>query len=209
MVSERDIAQKFNISRSNSRKLLLNMEGEGLVRSIPQKGYLLINYSHTRSVTLFRVRSAIEAEAARMACENAMREDFLRMMLILDEMEEALDAQDPERISTLDIEFHHALVAASKDNMLIRLYSFIFIPTTCEKWPTDLSREMIEIHRHIFATIRARNPVAAENAIITHLGHRQRERELEESDLTGDLERDAPLLAKKRGKNKTRRAQLS
>ena len=183
LVSERDIAEKFNISRSNSRKLLMNMEGEGLLKSIPQRGYQPIDYSHTSPATLFRVRAVIEAEAARTACVKAAREDILRLMLIMEEMEEALATRDIARLSKADLDFHYTLVAASKDNMLIRIFGFILIPRAHGiKWDSELCHDVtVADHRRILAAVKARKPVEAEKAVMAHIGANHREADADDS----------------------------
>ena len=93
-VSERGIAEKFSLNRSNSRKLLMGLEGEGLLQCVPQKGYRFIDYSKTSNRTLYTVRRTIESEAVRLAAGQATREDILRMLLILDEAEIVVAIKD-------------------------------------------------------------------------------------------------------------------
>jgi DNA-binding FadR family transcriptional regulator len=115
----------------------------------------------------------VEREAARKALSNATREDILRMTLILEEMEEILKGQkgDNEVFYRADIEFHRALVSASHDNMLIKIFSFITAPVfrvatpLSELMPTHLD------HRQILEAIKHADEKTLESHINRHLGN--------------------------------------
>ena len=170
-VSERNIAEQFSLNRSNSRKLLIQLEGEGVLQSIPQKGYRFIDYSNTTDRTVYTVRRAIESEAARLAAEQAAEGDILRMALILDEAEEAVAKTDCKKFPRLDDDFHRALVSASHDNLLIKLFSFIFIPVFRNvSWPAGTLAETHRNHKAIFEAVRKHDPVEAANALLRHIG---------------------------------------
>jgi len=171
LLSEHTIASKFSLNRSNSRKLLMSLEGQGLLECLPQKGYRRVDYSNTTNRTFYAVRSAIEAEAARLACERATREDILRMMLIMEEAEEAVKRADFKRFPYLDRDFHRALIAASHDKLLKKLHTLLYIPAVFKQpWQND---DLIQTHQHhldILDAIRKQDPVAAVAAIKEHIG---------------------------------------
>lgn len=170
-VSERGIAEKFSLNRSNSRKLLMGLEGEGLLRCVPQKGYRFVDYSNTSNRTLYTVRRTIESEAVRLAAGQATREDILRMLLILDEAEIAVAKKDYRKFPRLDDDFHRALVNASHDNMLIKIFSFIFIPIfRSEPWPEGSLVKTHEEHKAILEAVRRREPAESAKALLRHIG---------------------------------------
>lgn len=170
-VSERDIADRFDLNRSTARKLLMMFEGEGLLECIPQRGYRRIDFSSTSAETHLKMRRSIEAEAARIAAERANREDLIRLILITDEFETLDPEKDVETILHLDGEFHRALVRAAHDNLLEKLFSFIFFPSV-RRQPlsqSDISA-VAESHRRIIEGIRSHDPDVAETALLNHLG---------------------------------------
>ena len=185
IVSERDIAERFGMNRSSARKLLMMFEGEGLLECMPQRGYRRIDFSATTAETHRKMRRAIEAEAARIAAERANREDIIRMILVTDEFASLDPKNEVEKLLRLDGEFHRAMVQASHDNLLEKLFSFIFFPSV-RRQPlshSDISA-IAESHRRIIAGIRARDPKQAEAAAIAHLssGKAQPEQEGENND---------------------------
>ncbi len=169
-VSERDIAERFKMNRSNSRKLLMKLEGEGLLECLPQRGYRRVDYSNTTNRTFFTVRSSIESEAARLAAERAGREDILRLMLILDDADAVLKQGELKKFPRLDGDFHRALVNASHDNMLKKLFSFIYIPTFCKSVVVEYAFGAHEAHRKIFEAVRNHDSEEAMRMVHAHIG---------------------------------------
>ena len=126
LVSERKVAERFGLKRSVVRENFLSLEGEGFLKRVPQVGYEIIEYHKTDHSSLQAVRYTVEMESVKKAMENATREDIVRLSLIVEDMATILSGErDPESYINADKEFHEALVKASHDNMLIKIYSFI------------------------------------------------------------------------------------
>ena len=171
LLSERTIASKFSLNRSNSRKLLMSLEGQGLLECLPQKGYRRVDYSNTTNRTFYAVRSVIEAEAARLACERATREDILRMMLIMEEAEEVVQRAVYKRFPRLDRDFHRALIAASHDKLLKKLHGFLYISSVFKQpWQYDNLTQTHQNHLAILDAVRKRDPETAVAAVKEHIG---------------------------------------
>jgi len=194
LVKERDIAKKFDTNHGNARRVLITLESEGLLRCIPRRGYQLVDYSRTEVQSMFRVRVAIEAEAARQAAKHADREDILRMMLILEEADPGLHN---EHFARSDADFHQALVNASKDNLLIRLFEFMLVLGSAQA-PEKRTREYREAvtadHRRILDAIRRRDYLAADQAVVLHLGPILKEREAYDLKLKKEALDDKGML---------------
>ena len=165
-VSERDIAKRFGLNRSSARKLLLSMEGEGLVQSMPQKGYRLIDYSATAPSTVRRIRDVVKMEAARLACQRAERSDFIRLALILEDAAQKLATGDHAGLAALDEEFDRALILASHDPMLIRLFDFTCIPALRSESADGTPRDNdFATRQALLDALRARDAAAVAAAL--------------------------------------------
>lgn len=171
-VSERSIADKFNLKRGSSRDILLSMEGEGILERIPQKGYRFINYEHTDVTTIRAIRFALEREAARKAMHNATREDILKITLAYEEMERL----DTKTFEAADMDFHKALIAASHDNMLKNMFDFITTPVFHGKMPVKKEMELTNpAHLEILTALKNRDWPEMEKLLCNHLGQVYRE----------------------------------
>jgi len=173
LISERNIAQHFQLKRNTVREIFLALEGEGILKRMPRVGYKLVDYSDSDTRTVYAIRHAIEREAARKALKNAMREDILRMTLILEEMDEILKGKkgDASSFQRADMEFHKAFVKASHDNMLIKIFSFITTPvfspfiSLSSLGPTHLA------HQRLLAALKKSDEEALMEQVNRHLGN--------------------------------------
>lgn len=170
-LSEREIAKKFELARSKVREILLSLEGEGVLARLPQKGYRYIKYGDADPRCAEVVRYTVEREAVRKAIGIVTREDLVRLTLILEETEAAAASRDVEKFRRLDIEFHTTLIAASRDPMLIRIFSFfqnvIFQQHHSEYSPSF--DKTLACHHDIFNNFKAGDWKATHEALRTHL----------------------------------------
>ena len=133
-LSEREIAQKFDLKRGAVREILLSLEGEGVLERIPQKGYRYVRCDDSDPRSVEAVRYVVEREAVRKALTARTREDLVRLALILEDLDRFAAAKELEGFSRTDLEFHEQLVAASHDNMLIKMFSFLHSATSIPRF---------------------------------------------------------------------------
>ena len=125
VLSEREIAEQFDIKRNHARELLLELVGEGVVERHPRSGYRYVDYRSTSTGSVIMMRFMVELEAAAIAVRNADREDEVRLTLANDALAKAAAAENLAAYGAADREFHTMLVRASHDNMLIRIFDFL------------------------------------------------------------------------------------
>ncbi len=124
-LSERDIAQRFELKRNAVREILLSLEGEGVLERIPQKGYRFVRDDETDPRSVEVLRYVIEREATRKAITARTREDLVRLSLILEDLDRAMQNRDLEAFGRYDLEFHEQLVASAHDNLLNKMFSLL------------------------------------------------------------------------------------
>ena len=56
VLSEREIAEQFDIKRNHARELLLELVGEGVVERHPRSGYRYVDYRGTRPGSAIMMR---------------------------------------------------------------------------------------------------------------------------------------------------------
>ncbi len=171
ILSEREIAQKFDLKRGNVREILLSMEGEGILERMPQRGYRCVNYHDTDRQTTLTIRYAVEHEAVRKAIDLADREDIVRLSLLIEDMDKCVAEHDYENFANADMEFHTALIAASRDNLLIKIFAFMSSTVFRLNHHNDVfSAEAQVSHRQIFQYFKDKDWKNTEKALHFHLG---------------------------------------
>lgn len=68
---ERELVEMTGVSRTSVREALRELEAEGLVTAIPNKGTVVTNVSAEEARQLYQVRSVLEGLAGRLFVENA------------------------------------------------------------------------------------------------------------------------------------------
>ena len=112
-IVEMELAHEFQTSRGPIREALRQLELEGLVTIIPNKGAYVVGISQKDIRDIYEIRSRLEGLCARWACDNITKDQ-------LDELEENIYLSDfhsskgnSEQVVELDNKFHEILYDAS------------------------------------------------------------------------------------------------
>ncbi len=117
-LKEISIGQELGVSRTPVREALRQLELEGLVRIVPNKGAYVAGITNNDIHDIYVIRSYLEGLCARWACEHITQEQ-------IDEIEETIylsefhvKKQHYDQIVELDSRFHELLYAASGSKIL-------------------------------------------------------------------------------------------
>jgi DNA-binding FadR family transcriptional regulator len=141
--TEAELSSQFSISRSVTREAVKMLTAKGLIASRPRQGIRAMPGSHWNmfdadvlswtlharpSLGLLReftqLRMAIEPEAASLAAENNKDKKAIELIAqALERMKQADLGRDDPLVA--DIEFHCAILAASKNRFFFQLREFI------------------------------------------------------------------------------------
>ncbi len=123
-------------------------------------------------VQLLELRRLVEVEAAALAAERATDEDIANMQAIVGQMDASVT--DRASYTVLDLEFHQALLRATGNHLLPRLFAQlrpmleIAREVSATARPDALATSQRE-HRAVAAAVATRSPDAARSAMSQHL----------------------------------------
>lgn len=184
--SERMLAEKFNVTRSNLREALKTLEFYGLVKSIPQSGTFVADIGVTALngmiddilglpeptfKNLVEARIFLELKAVKLAAMRRTEEDLLHMENTLAEYsEKVIRGEDAVQE---DLLFHLAIAKASANPTLITFMLKITPEIinnfekhhVCDK---DTAFRGIQEHKDILDAIKASDSDAAKSAMKVH-----------------------------------------
>lgn len=113
-LKEKTIGEELGVSRTPVREALRQLELEGLVTIIPNKGAYVVGISQKDIQDIYEIRSRLEGLCARWAARNITKEQ-------LDELEENIflaefhvSKGNFEQLVELDNRFHELLYTASE-----------------------------------------------------------------------------------------------
>jgi DNA-binding GntR family transcriptional regulator len=106
---ERELIAMTGVSRTVIREALRQLESEGVIETIPNKGPIVRKLTLAEAKDLYLIRSVLEGLAARMFVANASAADIAALKTALDETSAAYRDSDPEIILTAKNRFYDIL----------------------------------------------------------------------------------------------------
>ena len=108
-ISEKEISEKFNVSRTPVREAFVRLSQEGLLNVYPQKGSFvsLIDLSSVEEARF--MREHLERAVVRLACEEFPKEKILELEMNLKFQQMYMESHDHKKIFKADEEFHELI----------------------------------------------------------------------------------------------------
>lgn len=190
LVSEKEVAESLDASKTPVREALIRLEDSGLVQVVPKSGTYVTPISISAYIEGCFTRLRLETGAVRRA---ALRSDSRSIDLldsIIEQQSMALDKKDYEGFFTLDQSLHKAFfdIAGVKGvwHVLSRTQSDVNRIRHLKRInKIRRSEEVLQQHQDIVEAIGRKDEDAAENALTDHIG--SLETELEQLTANPDL----------------------
>lgn len=123
-LTETDLVKASGISRTPVREALTRLVAEGYLRTVPRKGYCVMNLSTGVLKQLYEVRQLMEGYAAELAAQRISHEELAQMERLVQESERVLsksEATQTKAVLKLNDQFHSLLYQASRSEPLVNL----------------------------------------------------------------------------------------
>jgi len=115
---ERELVKMMGVSRTVIREALRQLESEGVVETIPNKGPIVRKLSLAEAKDLYMIRSVLEGLSARMFVMNAAPAALLQLRQRLEETCSAYEGGDPEVVLAAKNKFYDVLFAGAGSEIL-------------------------------------------------------------------------------------------
>jgi DNA-binding GntR family transcriptional regulator len=173
---ESELAEALGVSRTPIRDALRRLESDGLVRSEPNRGYVVADLMEDVA-HVFLIRERLEGLAAAMAADTITRPELEELDALQAEMEQLLATvpTDIDRLVELNGQLHQRITDASRSPRLIRLIERLHPQYMSYQvlriYSDDERRRSIREHREILDALWQRDSATAERVIHRHLEH--------------------------------------
>ena len=183
---ERELAEKFSISRGSLREAFRVLESRGLIKSKPGGGRfirelkkdtiinaenIILSLEKSSILELLEAREMFEVKIAEVAAQRAIPEDIelIKKSLSNAKKEEKLDDKEMKR----DTEFHIAVARATHNFVFInilKLHLDLLRETRGKTWQiSGRKKEQQQEHQNIFKAIKEHNSKKASETMLKHL----------------------------------------
>ena len=120
-LSEDEVANALNISRSPVREALLKLEHVGLVNKKPN-GRIVAKITEKEIINNYEIWEMVEGFAGTLACRNAEQKDYEVIHNILLKMEELESEEKIDDYRELNNQFHLSLVKPCPNRHLVKMH---------------------------------------------------------------------------------------
>lgn len=175
---ETTIGKELGVSRTPVREALRQLELEGLVTIIPNKGAYVTGITAKDVKDIYTIRSMLEGLCARWATEHITEEqlDELEEVLLLSEFHMKKSGNiNVEQVTALDGRFHEILYEACDSRMLGHLLSdfhkYVQVARKTSIVSEERARKSLREHRQLLRAIKDKDPDLAEQLADEHILH--------------------------------------
>ncbi len=171
-LDERDLSQRFGVSRTPLREALAQLDQEGLVRIVARRGIFIVRKTKAEILDMITVWAALESMAARLATEQASDEDLAHLHTLVDRFSQDELARKMGEYSEANIKFHQAIVSLGKCPLIVELTNGLFFHMRAIRQRTifeqDRARRSVVDHKEIVGALEARDTERAERLVREH-----------------------------------------
>ncbi len=185
--TEKDLAERFGVSRIVARDALRTLEAQGIVeikvgsgggariaqgnaRLFAEALAVQLDLAGVSAAEIMDAQRAIECHAAELAAINATAEDHARLRELLADAERKID--DVPAFTRSSHDFHLAVAEASHNRALVvQLISLQHV-----SWPSKnptltprVARRVLDVHKELAALIEMRDGAAARRLMDDHV----------------------------------------
>jgi DNA-binding GntR family transcriptional regulator len=172
-LTEADAKAKFQIGHTPFREACNRLLYEGLLESMPRRGYFIPPMSLRRVRNLFETRILIESQAVELAAVRATPLQIQQMAALLKQRVVHTRPTDPmDELVRANSEFHRALAEMTQNEEIVRVVEIVLdraarlVYLSKSELPNF---DVHELHRPIFNAIRKRNSRLAKKLLLLDL----------------------------------------
>lgn len=171
-LDERDLSQRFGVSRTPLREALAQLDQEGLVRIVARRGIFIVRKTKAEILDMITVWAALESMAARLATEHASDAEVLRLHAHVDKFSQDEVARKMGEYSDANIKFHQAIIGLGKCPLIAEICNGLFLHMRAIRQRTifelDRAKRSIVDHTEIVNALEARETERAERLVREH-----------------------------------------
>lgn len=172
-LTEQTLCKKYNVSRTPLREAFRQLEADGLIVNIPNRGAYAVGLSNRDISDLFDLRFLFEIQAVEWAIKRMTDEEIDELKETIEFMEFYTLKDDTEKVLNFNSQFHTLIYQGTKDRILgktLTMYqTYLKHSAPAKTYSGDYLRTILEEHKAIFNAFESRNVAAGRKAMEHHM----------------------------------------
>jgi DNA-binding GntR family transcriptional regulator len=171
-LDERDLSQRFGVSRTPLREALAQLDQEGLVRIVARRGIFIVRKTKAEILDMITVWAALESMSARLAAQHATDLELRRLKALFSEFETEKPTDHLSEYSDANIAFHQTIIRLGGCKLIAEMTENLFIHMRAIRKVTirqdNRAERSIIDHMNIIEALLARDADRAERLVREH-----------------------------------------
>ncbi|MCG8447853.1 MAG: GntR family transcriptional regulator [Hyphomicrobiales bacterium] len=175
-VPEKELCERFGVSRTPLREALKVLASEGMVTLTPNRGASVSSLTMKDLEDVFPVMGALEALAGEIACQEITDREIARIRRIHEEMVEHYEDGDLGSYFRRNREIHEAILDATRNATLQTTYRTLSARIMTARYMANMTTERwaqaVAEHEDILVALEARDGPWLSRLLKEHLAHK-------------------------------------
>lgn len=172
-LTEQTICKQYNVSRTPVREAFRQLEADGLIENIPNRGAFVTGLTRRDISDLFDLRALFEVQAVEWAIKRMTSEDIEKLSETVEFMEFYTLKDDVDKVLTFNSQFHSIIYAGTGNRMIqktLAIYqTYLKHSAPAKTYTGDYLKTILDEHKAIFEAFETRNPAAGRKAMEYHM----------------------------------------
>lgn len=175
-LNERELCDRFGISRTPLREALKVLANEGLVVLLPNRGARVTRLTRRDIEDMFHVMGALEALSGELACARIGDDAIAEIRALHYEMLARYARRDLREYFKLNERIHRSILAAAENPVLTAMYNSLAGRVRRVRFMANMSQERwdqaVREHEQILDALTRRDGAALSAILRDHLEHK-------------------------------------
>ena len=172
-IDEQTLAKEFGISRTPLREAIKVLAAEGLITMKLRRGAYVTEVNRGDLEQIFTILSLLEGQAAKEAATKAQEKDLNELDDMHLRLEKAAADRNLDQFFEVNVRFHERVIAIANNpwltDVIADLRKVLKLQRKDALSRTGRLQSSLSEHREILKALLKRDPIAAEQAMRTHL----------------------------------------
>ena len=172
-LTEQQICDEYKVSRTPVREAFKQLELEGLIKTIPNRGAFVVGVSSQNLEDMYELRKSYEILAVKWAIERITKDELEELEEAFEFMDFYTQKKDAEKMLNINMHFHELIYNASHNELLKHILSSsqIYIKQSKKNhlYLDNYMDVVLSEHREIYEAFINRDFNAGIAAVTKHL----------------------------------------
>ncbi|ATH76493.1 MULTISPECIES: GntR family transcriptional regulator [Halomonadaceae] len=193
-ISEKQLCERFGVSRTPLREALKVLATEGLIELLPNRGARVVRLTFKKVKDTYDLMAALEGLSGELACQHISDAEIKAVRKLHDTMLEHYHQRDLASYFIVNQQIHESILAASRNEVLQEMYSNLSQRVKRVRYSKKMTqkfwRQAVQDHENMIEALEARDSPRLGQILRDHLCNK-----LEVATLAGVIEDDSLNVA--------------